>query len=148
MCVNFSTQAVESLGHRIGVCLFNYIRIARKSVPSGCAILHSYQQCFSVSGCSTSSPKLAIFNLFNCSHCGGCIMLSRCGDDWRCWAAFVFINHLVSSCVMFLFKYFAHFFLDCVSYYLFVVVLYSGCKFFAKCMYWFSLNLWLVFLPL
>lgn len=40
----------------------------------------------------TSSQTLGAVRLFNCSHSGGCVMISHCGlyfpDDWWCWAFF------------------------------------------------------------
>lgn len=58
----------------------------------------------------TSSQTLGAVRLFNCSHSGGCVMISHCGlyfpDDWWCWAFFhmllPFRQTVVKCCSIFL----------------------------------------------
>lgn len=77
LCINFSTQGVKSLGHRIGVCLI--LLDLPKSLFPVVVPFYTLPAMFQSSGCSTSSPKFGLFNCFNCSHCGRCVVLSHCG---------------------------------------------------------------------
>jgi hypothetical protein len=152
ICVLISlprSRGVESLSHRI--CVFNFMRNCQKVCAQWLCHFDLTPVMFQSTRCSTFC-FICIASLFNFSHGDGCETLSHCSflnlhfhnDHCRCQTVLLFLwpfEYLLwFTCSSVMYCFWA----VCQIYLWYLSIL--GHTSFAECVYWFSPNLWLLFL--